>query len=202
MSEEEKEEKPKKPKKEISKLRAFIGGIAAIILVVIACAFTFGWLQTFEIVSESMMPTLRVGDYLVVNTSEPIVPEMGDVVVARHPDHPQHWFCKRVVGMPNEIIEFRKSHLYINGKSRSNSEYGLGTLMSVEGNYRVKLAHNEYFVLGDHQMASLDSRDFGPLKADDFIGIVNCVYWPLDSIKIINRAMLPRHLKTPASEIK
>jgi signal peptidase I len=94
-------------------------------------------LQPFTIPSGSMMPTLLVGDYLLVNKfaygysrySLPLynpdwfegrlfggTPTRGDVAVFRYPPNPSVDYIKRVIGLPGDKIQVRDSILYVNDK--------------------------------------------------------------------------------------
>jgi signal peptidase I len=102
-------------------------------------------LQPFTIPSGSMMPTLLVGDYLLVNKfaygysrySLPAYnpdwfegrlfgsePKRGDVIVFRLPSNPSIDYIKRVVGLPGDRIQVRDSVLYINDKPVPRVEEG------------------------------------------------------------------------------
>jgi signal peptidase I len=86
--------------------------------------------EPFRIPSSSMMPTLLIGDFILVNkfsygirlpiTNRKVIalgePERGDVVVFRPPQHPDQDWIKRVVGLPGDTIAFRGDTLYINGE--------------------------------------------------------------------------------------
>jgi signal peptidase I len=86
--------------------------------------------EPFRIPSSSMVPTLLVGDFILVNKFAyglrwPVLnrkfvdigePARGDVVVFRGPKQPEINFIKRVVGMPGDTIEFRDRQLIINGE--------------------------------------------------------------------------------------
>ena len=86
--------------------------------------------EPFRIPSNSMMPTLLTGDFILVNkftyglrlpiTNRKFVdigaPERGDVVVFRPPQHPDQDWIKRVVGLPGDRIEFVDNQLIVNGK--------------------------------------------------------------------------------------
>jgi signal peptidase I len=86
--------------------------------------------EPFKIPSSSMVPTLLVGDFIVVNKFTygirlPVVnkkivelgqPKRGDVMVFRYPEDPSLDYIKRVVGLPGDRVEYRSKRLSINGK--------------------------------------------------------------------------------------
>lgn len=86
--------------------------------------------EPFTIPSGSMLPTLEVGDYILVNKYNyglrlPVVgteivpvgkPQRGDVMVFKFPPKPSMNFIKRVVGLPGDKINFANDTLYINGE--------------------------------------------------------------------------------------
>jgi signal peptidase I len=86
--------------------------------------------EPFRIPSGSMMPTLLVGDFILVNKFAyglrwPVLntkfleigePQRGDVVVFRFPKDPSTDYIKRLVGVPGDRIEYRKKTLYVNGE--------------------------------------------------------------------------------------
>jgi signal peptidase I len=86
--------------------------------------------EPFKIPSSSMVPTLLVGDFILVNKFTygirlPVVnkkivelgrPERGDVMVFRYPEDPSLDYIKRVVGLPGDRVEYRNKRLSINGK--------------------------------------------------------------------------------------
>jgi signal peptidase I len=85
--------------------------------------------EPFKIPSSSMVPTLLVGDFILVNkftygirlpvANKKIVPlgepQRGDVMVFRYPEDPSLDYIKRVVGVPGDRIEYRDKRLTING---------------------------------------------------------------------------------------
>ena len=106
--------------------------------------------EPFRIPSNSMMPTLLTGDFILVNKFDygirlPVVdtkivdiglPERGDVVVFRFPDDPATPFIKRVVGVPGDRIGYYDKVLYVNDEPMDQSPLGRyvgsgsGTVMS------------------------------------------------------------------------
>jgi len=96
--------------------------------------------EPFKIPSGSMIPTLHIGDFILVNKFDygirlPIInekiipignPHRGDVMVFRYPDDPSLDYIKRVVGLPGDTVEYRDKRLIINGKpvpTREISDY-------------------------------------------------------------------------------
>jgi len=98
-----------------------------ILVVLILRSFLF---EPFRIPSGSMIPTLKVGDFILVNKFNygirlPVIdtkildigePSRGDVVVFRFPREPSVDYIKRVVGLPGDRIAYREKALYVNGK--------------------------------------------------------------------------------------
>jgi signal peptidase I len=98
-----------------------------LLIVLVFRSFLF---EPFKIPSGSMIPTLLVGDFIVVNKFaygirlpvlnkkiiETGLPERGDVVVFRYPKDPGVNFIKRAVGLPGDTITYRDKQLFINGE--------------------------------------------------------------------------------------
>ncbi|NLG60189.1 MAG: signal peptidase I [Gammaproteobacteria bacterium] len=86
--------------------------------------------EPFRIPSSSMMPTLLIGDFIVVNkfsyglrlpiTNKKIVsigePQRGDVVVFRPPQYPDQDWIKRVIGVPGDTVDYVDNTVYVNGE--------------------------------------------------------------------------------------
>ncbi len=96
-------------------------------IVLVLRSFLF---EPFRIPSGSMIPTLLVGDFILVNKFSygvrlPVIhtkifstgePERGDVAVFRYPQNPKLDYIKRVVGLPGDEIEYRNKTLFVNGE--------------------------------------------------------------------------------------
>lgn len=92
--------------------------------------------EPFRIPSGSMIPTLLVGDFILVNKNTygirlPLInqkiiergePKRGDVVVFRYPNDPSTPYIKRVVGLPGDLIEYKDKKLYVNGELMPQSK--------------------------------------------------------------------------------
>ena len=129
--------------------------------------------QPFIVSGASMFPTFETGDYLIVDQLSYSFddPVRGDVIIFRYPEDTTKFFIKRIIGLPGEIIEIEGTIVYIvgeDGKKHTLTEPYI-TLQREEF-IEKKLANDEYFVMGDNRLASLDSRNWGPLKKEFIIG--------------------------------
>ena len=94
--------------------------------------------EPFKIPSGSMIPTLLIGDFILVNkftygirlpvANKKIVPinapQRGDVMVFRYPEDLSIDYIKRIVGVPGDKVEYRNKHLTINGKAAPTEDGG------------------------------------------------------------------------------
>jgi len=93
------------------------------------------FMEPYQIPSGSMLPTLEVGDFIVVNKFEygvrlPVLgtkvldfnePKAGDVMVFKYPQDPSIKFIKRVIGVPGDTLELREKVIYINGQQMTQT---------------------------------------------------------------------------------
>ena len=160
----------------------------------------------FEVHQISMEPTFHEGQRvlvskldslwstLVVRTahaaesrgSSPFALQRGQVVVFyRTPARGEDALIKRVVGLPGDEIEFTGGRVRINGASLDEPYiHGMQTGCSIHCG-PITLGVDQYFMLGDNRLNSLDSRSFGPIAADQIVGRVVLRYWPLDQIELV-----------------
>jgi signal peptidase I len=174
---------------------------ALVMAVVLALFIRTFVVQAFKIPSGSMLPTLQIGDHLLVNKflygiRIPIVgkrilplrsPHRDDVIVFVYPQDPSKDFIKRVKGLPGETIEIRNKVLYVNGQAiQDDNAFYEGTpermARAPRDNFGPFLVpEGTVFVMGDNRDHSHDSRFWGTVPIDDILGKAFVLYWSWDS---------------------
>ena len=186
----------------------FVGSTPFLVLLALAVAIlvkTF-LIQAFYIPSESMEPTLEVGDRVFVNKLAYDIGDLGrgDVIVFANP-HPEqlpergavsaflHWlgegigfaqpadedFIKRVIGLPGETIEIRDNVVYIDGEPL-DEPYLTDAARQSNGSFPVtRIPAGHLFMMGDNRGNSADSRyGLGLVPVDKVLGRAFIVIWP------------------------
>jgi signal peptidase I len=139
-----------------------------------------------EVLSISMQPNLIESQRLVISRINYLFgnPQRGDIVVfdppGSAPNDPP--LIKRLIGLPNETIEFRDALVYINGVKLDEPYIKEPCQPYSCPNQKWTLGQNEYFFMGDNRNHSRDSRSFGPITHDRIFGRAIFRWWPLDKI--------------------
>ncbi|MFO4632588.1 MAG: signal peptidase I [Actinomycetota bacterium] len=139
--------------------------------------------QTFYIPSASMLPTLEIGDRIVVSKLAFRLGEVErrDLAVFSKPTALVNVgindFIKRVIGLPGEEISSRDGQVYINGKLLPEPYLQAGEFTSDLPTTKIPDGH--YFVMGDNRKNSSDSRFFGPIPSKLLVGEPFIRIWPL-----------------------
>ncbi len=149
--------------------------IGSVIVVFLALVIVFSVGMKTSIVGDSMEPGLVSGQEILINrvVYRFSAPKRGDVVVFwPNGNQNSHYYVKRVVGLPGEIIQIRDGRVYVDGVLLE--EDGSYDSMADAGiaEHELTLAADEYFVLGDNRNSSEDSRsgNIGAVKRDNIIG--------------------------------
>lgn len=171
-----------------------IGG--ALLIAFLIKTFLF---QAFYIPSESMTPTLQVGDRVLVNKLSYRLHDVnrGDVVVFEAPDDPNtdgvKDLVKRVIGLPGETIELRDGQVFVDGSLLEEPYLETGEVTRPTQNFAGKceppvsdstcvVPADSFLVLGDNRDQSKDGRVFGPIRESDIVGRVFVRIWPLGDL--------------------
>ena len=161
--------------------------------------------KPFRIPSESMVPTLSIGQRVLVNrvSARFSDPERGDVTVFKPPKgaddnacgvrKPADMACarptegrsdtnfiKRVVGLPGERLKVVNNRVYINGRKQDEPFVSKGTPCEQLCNLskEITIPKDHYFMMGDNRGESADSREWGPVPKKWLIGQAFVTYWP------------------------
>jgi signal peptidase I len=200
-------EKGRKTRRTIIEWTVLIG--SALLIAILIKTFLF---QAFYIPSESMKPTLNVGDRVLVNKVSYRLHDVnrGDIVVFGTPPRAKDAssdikdLVKRVIALPGESFSTHDGAVFINGRRLNepylqkgvetcapNSVTGCGDIngQGIPGCARPRdgqpgcvIPKDDILVLGDNRTASKDSRFFGPIKESSIVGRVFVRIWPLNDL--------------------
>jgi signal peptidase I len=149
--------------------------------------------QMFFIPSGSMLPTLQIGDRIVVDKLSYDLGSVhrGDIVVFAKPPLEQADYTdlvKRVIGLPGDVISVSDGHVDIDGRPLAEPwlpdpppptyPSPVPAPFSLQHPYRVPAG--EYYVMGDNRTDSEDSRYFGPISGSLIVGKMALRVWPPD----------------------
>ena len=174
QKEQVQEEAPKSASKEIVD--------SIIVAFVIAIFIRTFFLGVYTIPSGSMLETLQIGDFILVNklSYKFSKPQHDDIVVFEYPLNPRLDYIKRVIGVPGDVIEIKDKVVYRNGE-KLEPDY-----VQFMREYSLKIADNVpkftvpegfYFMMGDNRDNSEDSRFWGYVSEDAIVGKAFIIYW-------------------------
>ncbi|MGH2692716.1 MAG: signal peptidase I [Actinomycetota bacterium] len=194
----------KKEDRERGGLLSFFRELPGLILVafVLALLIKTFLVQAFYIPSASMVPTLQVGDRVLVNklVYDFGVPQRYDVIVFEDPNAPEpdrgffegiwNWlteglgfateaeqdFIKRVIGLPGDELEIKEGQVFINGEPIDDPP----TVQPDQSTFGpVTIEEDKVFVMGDNRANSSDSRFLlGQISYDKIVGKAFVLLWP------------------------
>ena len=145
----------------------------------IAIAIALGLLaraaiHIYSIPTESMLPTLEVGDQIVVTRYFTGSPARGHIVVFRSPLDDE-LMVKRVVGLPGDLVDSRLGRVRVGGYTIPEP-YLLSPAASGAIQSQIVPA-GTYFVLGDNRGDSVDSRNWGFVPEALIVGRARLILW-------------------------
>jgi signal peptidase I len=167
--------------------------------------------KPFRIPSESMVPTLEVGQRVLVDRVSFRFgnPDRGDIVVFKPPAGAESNSCgvqhssekpcpeptegrsdtnfiKRVVAVPGDRLKVIDGAVYIDGKRQEEKFARLDPECGICNLPReITIPEDHYFMMGDNRGASADSREWGPIPKKWMIGKAFMTYWPPSRIGIL-----------------
>jgi signal peptidase I len=175
---------------------------AALLIAFLIKTFLF---QAFYIPSESMKPTLNVGDRVLVNKLSYDFHDVnrGDIVVFEAPPRARSAdiedLVKRVIGLPGDKVEFKDGDVYVNDHHLKEPYLDPNTRETRPQAEKVPpgcdappgglpgcvVPGGHLFVMGDNRVASKDGRVFGPIKESTIVGRVFLRIWPLNDLSFL-----------------
>lgn len=176
-------------KRIIAAIFDFLQGIV-VVLAVLVMVYLF-LVSPQEISGASMEPNFHNGEYILTNKilTKFRQPQRGDVVVFKSPKNKEVDYIKRIIGLPGDVVKLENNSFYVNGQ-KVDEPYLAADIIIFGGSYlqegkEIVVPPGEYFVAGDNRPHSSDSREFGPIALEDFIGTVFFRYWPTSRIGTI-----------------
>lgn len=171
---------------------------AILIAVLIALFIRSFIVQAFKIPSGSMLPTLQIGDHILVSKFSygikiPLVnktiiptgePKREDILVFIYPEDPSKDFIKRVIAIAGDTVQIVNKQVSINGLPYADPFAAFTDNTFIPGNVQprdnfgpVKVPPGQVFVLGDNRDQSFDSRFWGFVRLEDTVGKAFIIYW-------------------------
>jgi len=178
-------------KRAVAAVFDFLQGIV-VFLAIIVMIYLF-ILSPQEISGQSMEPTFFNAELIITNKFiykiDP--PKRGDVIVFKSPKNKEIDYIKRVIGLPGDKVELENGQYSVND-IKIEEPYLRPDTMTSGGSFlregdEITVPEGEYFVSGDNRPHSSDSREFGTIPLQDFIGKGILLYWPISKLSPIKR---------------
>jgi signal peptidase I len=174
---------PKKQKQQKRTLRfggliKLLGKFALIAILSTGCYYGISHflVQTVEIQGDSMVPTLQEKNHYLLNrwVFRNHEPRRGDIVVFRDPGD-NGFSVKRVIALSGESVHIKEGKVYVNGNELRESYLLPKTFTFTYSQAReqfITCGKDQYFLLGDNRVRSIDSRSYGPVPRKNFLGLI------------------------------
>ena len=168
------------------------GVLEYLVILLVSFALVFGFvrpfvMEAFWIPSGSMIPTLEIGDRVLVNKFiyDFTEPKRGDIIVFRSVEGGQEELVKRVVAVSGDEVTVEDGRLLVNGEPQSEP-YLNRAFPPDESSYGpTRVPEGEVFVMGDNRANSRDSRFFGPVPLENIEGEAFASFWPPSRIGLL-----------------
>jgi signal peptidase I len=174
-------------------------GEAIFIAVLLALVIRQFAVQAFTIPSGSMMDTLLIGDYILVNkflygAEIPFTdlhlpglraPARGDIIVFKYPNDESRDFIKRIIAVGGDTVQVRDNRVWLNGQLQDEPYVRAGSVHETPSTHcgylyaceTLRVPAGSYFVMGDNRDNSQDSRYWGFVRREKIRGKAFLIYW-------------------------
>lgn len=164
-----------KNRKQIKEILRWTVEIIAVCLLAFGLVYLFG--QRVSNAGDAMSPVLKNGDVVLVDRMIYQVkkPARGEIIAFQPNGNANaHYSVKRVVGLPGEKVQIKDGQVYIDGEILVKDIYSYDIKDAGRAEKTITLGKDEYFVLGDNNQSSNDSRmtDVGNVSREDIFGKV------------------------------
>lgn len=155
--------------------------LQTLILAVIMYVLIDSVIARVRVENISMLPTLRPGEFLLVNKLAYKIDRMsrGDIIIF-HYDAKED-YIKRLIGLPGDTVEVQDGKVKVN--QLELDEPYISAPPSYNGVWSVPAG--SIFVLGDNRNSSSDSHSWGFVTLDKLIGKALVIYWPLQNAQVL-----------------
>lgn len=135
-----------------------------------------------EVKGTSMVPTLQDKDkgYSFIISRKLGIDRFDICVIKPKNTNEEKLLVKRIIGMPNETIEYKNNVLYIDG-NRCIEDY-LSNVLTED--FKVTLNEDEYYCLGDNRPVSKDSRYYGPFSKEEIVATNLFIFYPFSDFGV------------------
>lgn len=173
--------------------------VAAPLVAIFLITFVF---HSYRVDGPSMQNTLQNNDHLIVwklprtwarITGHNFIPNRGDIVVFEHnvdSSEGNRQIIKRVIALPGERVIVKDGTVTVYNSENPEGfspdqllPYGADITYST-GDVDLVVPEGEVFLMGDNRNNSFDSRNFGPVPADDIIGVLGVRVFPFQNFKV------------------
>lgn len=175
IEEEIKSLKSKKNKKK--KLKGWVLSVIQVTFLSIVSFLIFTYVLGIAKVNQnSMQPNVQPNDIVLFNRLDKSY-QVDDIVVIYH-EAENLLLIKRVIALPNDVVDIIDGNLVVNSKIVISDYYTVGENVLRDVKLPLTLKENEYFVMGDNRTFSLDSRtkNIGNIKEENLIGKVFFIF--------------------------
>ena len=173
------------PAARTSWLRLVLETLQTVVLALVLYVMIDSVVARVRVENISMLPTLQAGEFILVNKLAYRFSDVkrGDIIVFHFPQNPHEDYIKRVIGVPDDVIDIHDNQVWINNQQLA--EAYIASEPQYSGTWKVP--KDSLFVLGDNRNQSSDSHSWGFVPYTNIVGRAQVIYWPFSEIRLLNQ---------------